>query len=103
MIGVECTGVITRVGSSVKNVTMGDRVIVCHLGCFMTRLRLNSKLVIPIPDSMSSEEATTMINTFTTALYSIINLGQLAKGQVRYFMNWRLIKAIQKLINFQNI
>jgi len=48
-IGNDASGVITRVGSAIKHVKVGDRAIAMHSGCYATRKVLLGSLVAAIP------------------------------------------------------
>jgi NADPH:quinone reductase-like Zn-dependent oxidoreductase len=82
-LGLEASGVITRVGSAINHVKVGDRVIAMDIGCFATRKMVLGQLVVRIPEDLTFEDAATMPAVYTTVIHSVINLGQLAKGQVR--------------------
>lgn len=86
-IGHEASGVVTRVGAIVEHVKVGDRVIVFGRGCFTTRLVAHGNHVARIPDDLGFEDAATMPLVYVTAIHSLVNLGQLARGQVRSLQN----------------
>ena len=82
-LGVELSGIVRRVGSNVRSVAVGDRVLaVAFDGCFTTKALILAPLAVKIPDEMSFEEAATMPGCFVTAVQSLIDIGQLEKGQV---------------------
>lgn len=85
LLGYEASGIVTRVGSLVSHVKVGDRVVCIGSGCFAARVRKPGALVSTIPDGWSFEEAATMPVSFVTAIYSLVNLGQVTKGQVSVF------------------
>ena len=74
---------ITRVGSAVDHVKVGDRVITLGDGCFATRLVVCGQRVVRIPEELSFEDAATMPAVYTTVVHCLLNVGRLAKGQVR--------------------
>ena len=82
-LGVEATGVITRVGSSVKHVKADDRVLVIGSGLFATRKILSGHSVFKMPDHLTFEQGVSMPVVYATVLYAVVKLGQLEKGQVR--------------------
>ncbi|PFH62884.1 hypothetical protein XA68_11440 [Ophiocordyceps unilateralis] len=81
VLGVEAVGVVTRVGSAVDHVSVGDRVWVVHKGLFATKQVIPGSFVYCIPDGLSFEEAATMPIVYATVIYCLINLGQLRRGQ----------------------
>lgn len=82
-LGFEASGVITRMGSAVNHVKVGDRVLTTYAGLFSTRKVIPSQFVFPIPAVFTFKEAVTMPIVYLTVIYAIITLGQLEKGQVR--------------------
>ena len=83
-LGLELAGVVRRVGADVHNVAVGDRVCaVAPGGCFATLTAIIAPLVVKIPDNLSFTDAATMPGCFTTAVQSLLHVGQLNKGHVR--------------------
>ena len=82
-LGIDTTGVIRRVGSNVRNVTVGDRVFaLAPHGCITDRLFLPCSLAIKLPDNLTFEDAATMPCCFATAIHSLLNVGRMVKGHV---------------------
>ena len=81
--GLEGTGYITKVGSEVTNVAIGDRVML--IGCesvgMATLIQRPANLCIKIPDQLSDEEAATMPVVYVTVLMFLVEKWKLAKGQ----------------------
>ena len=81
--GLEGTGYITRVGSEVTNVAVGDRVML--IGCesigMATVTQRPANLYIKIPDQLSDEEAATMPVVYVTVLMFLVERWKLEKGQ----------------------
>lgn len=82
--GNEMSGIVTRIGSEVHGVKVGDRVMALGADCFASLKIINSQRVIRIPDSLSFEEAATIPVVYCTAIHSLISVGQLTEGQVRF-------------------
>ncbi|KAK3687394.1 KR domain-containing protein [Podospora appendiculata] len=81
-LGMEVSGVVSRVGPRVNNVAVGDRVCgVAMEGCFATHAVLLDDLVRKIPDNLSFEDGAAMPVCYTTAVQALFDVGQLAKGQ----------------------
>ncbi|KAI1110618.1 hypothetical protein F5Y14DRAFT_345509 [Nemania sp. NC0429] len=79
--GYEASGVVRRVGPEVKELSIGDRVIVMGVGTFSTVINTSELLCTKIPDGMSFAEAASMPIVFATAIYSLIDVASLEKGQ----------------------
>ncbi|PHH62211.1 hypothetical protein CDD81_7338 [Ophiocordyceps australis] len=79
--GFEGAGVVGRIGSHIVHVKPGDRVLFIFDGTFADRLVLHRDVVVPMPHSLSFQEGVTLPGCFTTAIYSLMNIGQLSKGQ----------------------
>jgi NADPH:quinone reductase-like Zn-dependent oxidoreductase len=86
-LGLEGAGTICCIGQDVKNLRVGDRVMVFATGSFSTRLITSAQLCAKIPDELSFEDAATMPCVYATAIYSLMDVGRLEKGQVRRLMN----------------
>ncbi|KAL4863553.1 hypothetical protein BDV12DRAFT_206394 [Aspergillus spectabilis] len=79
-LGGAYAGVVERVGPGVKNIRVGDRVVVFASGTFATRLTTSEKLCARMARNLSWVEAATMSWAFSTALYSLIDVGRLKHG-----------------------
>lgn len=71
-----------RIGSQVKDLSIGDRVMFTSAGSFSTQISISAELCIKIPDALSFEEAATMPCVFSTVIHSLVDMGRLEKGQV---------------------
>ncbi|KAJ6045303.1 Highly reducing polyketide synthase [Penicillium canescens] len=80
-LGVDVSGVVTRVGSAVSNISVGDRVMTSSCNTFATFVRFPMQGVIPIPDDMSFEDAASMPLIFLTAYYALVTVGRLQPGE----------------------
>ena len=81
-LGLEGSGVIRQIGPNVKDLKIGDRVLISDHGYFSTRLVTSSRLCVKMPDDLSFEEAATMPCVYSTAIFSLLTLGRLQKDQV---------------------
>ncbi|KAI0010787.1 hypothetical protein F4779DRAFT_638417 [Xylariaceae sp. FL0662B] len=81
LLGHEGAGIITRVGSKVSPYRVGDRVVVHTKGAFGNRARVPKENVFLIPQSVSFEEGATMSVAFFTAVYGLMEIGQIKRGQ----------------------
>ncbi|KAI0882851.1 uncharacterized protein GGS22DRAFT_180934 [Annulohypoxylon maeteangense] len=81
-LGVECAGVVTRVGQAYPHdLRCGDRAVMIYLGCMRTHPRGVADLVVKIPDSLSFNEAVAGINPGITAYHSLVNVARLQPGE----------------------
>ena len=81
-LGLECSGIIRKVGSNVRDLKIGDRVIMFEHGCLATRLTVPSRHCAKIPDELSFQDAATMPCVCSTVIYALLIIGRLEKGQV---------------------
>ena len=80
-LGVECSGIVARVGDTVSNVKAGDRVCAVSLGAYSTYARCPSTSVAVIPDSMSFETAASIPVVYSTAYYGMLELARIEPGE----------------------
>ncbi|KAE8143385.1 putative polyketide synthase [Aspergillus pseudotamarii] len=80
-MGQEGSGVVRRVGSNVGNIMPGDEILVHDLGPICTRTIVNRQRCLKLPKGLSTQDAVNMGSVFATAIYSLINVGQLERGQ----------------------
>jgi Alcohol dehydrogenase GroES-like domain len=83
MLGFECTGVVREFGKNVTKFNIGDRVVVPNRegGSFANRVRYPAIGVFHLPDWISFEDGTTLGVAMHTALYCLVNLANVQKGQ----------------------
>lgn len=82
-LGVEYSGVVTRVGSEVSNVAVGDRVAAFGIepNWYKTCLRSSSAAVHKLPDGMTFEEGTNIMRSYGAVKYGLVNVARLEKGE----------------------
>ncbi|KAJ5887882.1 type I iterative PKS [Penicillium taxi] len=80
-LGFEGSGTVRRVGSSVEHLRVGDKVSCIYDGLFATRVIVPAFLCEPIPEGTSLEDAAAFTVIFATAIYCMIIVGDLKKGQ----------------------
>ncbi|KAK5957266.1 Type I Iterative PKS [Knufia fluminis] len=84
-MGNEAAGMVTRVGTKVTDVKVGDRVVyLCGVestGCFHTFGRVDQNVVVKIPDQMSYEVACGLPCVYATVIYGLVDAGRLAQGE----------------------
>src|SRR5262249_27983353 len=80
-LGLECAGRIIRVGSSVKNLEVGDRVVAFAASAFATHVTIPALHAVKLSPNLSFEDAATIPVAFMTAYYSLITLADLKKDE----------------------
>jgi NADPH:quinone reductase-like Zn-dependent oxidoreductase/SAM-dependent methyltransferase/NADP-dependent 3-hydroxy acid dehydrogenase YdfG len=81
--GTDSAGVVTAVGSSVANVSVGDRVMALSVEktSYTTELQLPSHLCARIPDDCNFEDASTLPTVYLTVLRTLREKANLRKNQ----------------------
>ncbi|KAI5456752.1 KR domain-containing protein [Mariannaea sp. PMI_226] len=80
-LGCEASGIVKSVGSEVKHLKVGDRIMAFGRGCFSTGRVIPGRYCVKIPDSISFEDAATIPCVFMTVIYGLLDVGRLAEGQ----------------------
>lgn len=80
-LGLECSGVVSRVGSDVAHVKPGDRVIAFSPNSFAGKVVTPKHCVVKLPDHISFEEGATITLVYLTAYHCMFNLGQMDEGE----------------------
>ncbi|KAJ6133992.1 phenolpthiocerol synthesis polyketide synthase ppsB [Penicillium sp. IBT 18751x] len=82
LIGQEASGTVTATGSAAASrFKPGDRVTLLWEGMHATKLRIDHRLAVHIPDSMSFEEAAALPMVHTTAYHALVKVAKLRPGQ----------------------
>ncbi|CAG9202506.1 Alcohol dehydrogenase [Paraburkholderia sabiae] len=87
ILGYEASGVVTAVGSGVKDVAVGDAVSVvpafsfADYGMYGERVNAPAHAVVKNPPSLSFEDAAATWMMFTTAYGALIEIGRLQAGE----------------------
>lgn len=80
-LGVECSGTISRIGSRVKSLRVGDRVCAMSLGAYGTYSRCLASSAAVIPSDMSFVVAASIPVVYCTVYYGIMDLARLEYGE----------------------
>ncbi|KAI1265004.1 putative polyketide synthase [Xylariaceae sp. FL1019] len=80
-MGLEGSGVIKAVGSTVHHLSVGDRVMYMSSGCFTTHLVVSAALCVKMDDSMSFEISAAIPCVYATALLALVDKANLRRGQ----------------------
>ncbi len=82
--GTECAGVVTEVGTDVRDLAVGDRVLaVPGVGAFATQVVVSppNQQVHRIPDAMTFDEASAFTIAYGTAYHGLVRRGALRAGE----------------------
>ncbi|KAF7563661.1 hypothetical protein G7046_g476 [Stylonectria norvegica] len=79
--GYEATGIVRRVGPKAEKLNVGDRVALTGFNVFASTVTTTEKLCERLPDELDFTRGASMPLVFATAIYSLITIGGLAKGQ----------------------
>ena len=82
ILGLECAGEVTEIGSDVTQWNIGDKV--CALlagGGYAQSVVCKANHALPVPSGFSYEEAAALPEVFATAWMNIFMLGQVEAGQ----------------------
>ncbi|KAI3392870.1 hypothetical protein diail_5045 [Diaporthe ilicicola] len=82
-LGVEYSGVVTRVGTAVSNVAVGDRVAAFGIepNWFKTFLRSSSAAVTKLPQGMTFEDGTNVMRSYGAVKYGLVNAARLEEEE----------------------
>ena len=80
-VGSECSGVVTKIGAKVTNVSLGDRVCLIASECMASSVRAPASGIVRIPDQMSFTDAASSLAVFSTAKYSLIDQARLQSDE----------------------
>lgn len=79
--GLEFSGEIIAVGSSVEEWKVGDKVMgATKFGGYVSHINIHHRYVLPLPDGWSFEEGSGFLVQGLTAFYALTVLGDLQKG-----------------------
>ena len=79
--GVECAGIITKLGKATHNLSIGDRVCAIAPSSFASRVRASQSLVSIIPDTMTFETGASIPSVFTASYYCLYHAAHLKKNE----------------------
>ncbi|MCJ1383523.1 hypothetical protein MMC17_006637 [Xylographa soralifera] len=83
VMGVECAGVVTRVGSeaAAQGYAVGDRVFCLLRGHFASRATADWHVIMHMPAWLSFEQAAGLPVIFTTVYMALVDVARLRRGQ----------------------
>ena len=80
-LGLEFSGVVTRVGIRVRDYAPGDAVMGFGAACFASHVITRDNAVAPVPDGWAFEAAATVPTVFFTVYYALKYLADLQPGE----------------------
>ena len=82
-LGLEAAGVVDAVGAGVSEFKPGDRVGYCmHQGAYAEYATVPARMVVPVPDGVSTEQAAAVLLQGMTAHYLTHSTYPLQKGDI---------------------
>ncbi|KAI8490861.1 hypothetical protein Bbelb_312800 [Branchiostoma belcheri] len=79
--GLECSGTVVEVGSSVEHVKVGDEVIAFGDHCFASHVDCDKRFVVKKPPNVNWTDAAGFSMVFLTAYYALVERACLRSGQ----------------------
>lgn len=79
-LGIDCTGIVTRVGKKVTRFKKGDKVIGLAAGTFQSYTTTSEFLAVKCPENLVVAESNVVLS-YLTALYCLRDKGNLKKGE----------------------
>jgi putative PIG3 family NAD(P)H quinone oxidoreductase len=82
VLGLECAGVVSALGPGIARARVGDRVMALLAGGgYAERTAVHERLLLPIPERLSFEEAAAVPEAFLTATEALFGVGRLVPGE----------------------
>ncbi|PHY06766.1 MAG: zinc-binding alcohol dehydrogenase [Alcaligenaceae bacterium] len=79
--GVDGSGTVEALGSSVSTVGVGDRVMFRAKGCFSEYVAVEATLLTPVPACLNWEQAAVIPIAYITAYEAILQFGRVQDGE----------------------
>ncbi|MCX5472056.1 SDR family NAD(P)-dependent oxidoreductase [Alcaligenes sp. A-TC2] len=80
-LGLEFSGVVTRVGADVTNLTVGQPVMGFGSSCFASHVVTRADAIAPMPEGWDFEAAATVPTVFFTVYYALTHLAHIQPGE----------------------
>lgn len=80
-LGLEFSGIVTRVGQGARGLDVGDKVVGFAPACFASHVVTPAHTLVRLPDGWSHEAAAATPTVFFTAWYALKHLAQLQPGE----------------------
>ncbi|XP_071793296.1 probable polyketide synthase 1 isoform X1 [Asterias amurensis] len=79
--GLECSGVVVKIGAGVTSLNIGDEVVGFGKHCFASHTISDEKLLVPKPSNLNWVESAGISVIFSTAYYSLVERAYLQKDE----------------------
>jgi len=79
-LGLDCSGIVTRVGKNVSKYKVGDKILAAPAGAFKSYVTVNENLVGKCPKIIEDNGAHA-VSAYITAIYSLEDKANLQKGE----------------------
>lgn len=80
-VGMEGSGIVTRIGTEVTHCQVADQVIFMQGGCIANQVTVDQTRVFVKPANLDMEQAASILSVYVTAYYSLIYLARIREGQ----------------------
>lgn len=80
-LGIECAGVVARVGPGVSAFRPGDRVLAFAANCLASHVTVSAHTAALMPDGLSFDAGATMPAAFVTAHFGLVHEAKLQAGE----------------------
>ncbi|WP_299159570.1 type I polyketide synthase [Accumulibacter sp.] len=80
-LGLEFSGIVTRIGPRVSDFQAGDAVVGFGPSCFASHVVTLASAVVPIPENWTFEAAASVPTVFFTVYYALRHLADLQPGE----------------------
>lgn len=80
-LGLEFSGIVSRVGPRVSDLRVGDKVMGFGSACFASHVVTSASAVTLMPEEWSFESAATVPTVFLTVYYALTHLADLQAGE----------------------
>ena len=80
-MGLECAGIIARLGPKVRHLRRGDRVMAIGSSCHRTAVIMSEDFCQRIPEGFSFEQGAAIPVAYCTALWAVLKIARLQPGE----------------------
>ena len=80
-LGYECAGIITALGPGVHDFAVGERVLALGRSTMARYTVVKTALTVPVPPSLTDEQAAALPIAYLTALYALEHLAHIEAGE----------------------
>ncbi|KAL6720039.1 hypothetical protein ACLMJK_001960 [Lecanora helva] len=80
-LGLDCSGIVSRVGSGVTHTKPGDKVMTWTPGSFRSFVRSPESMCVQVPEGMGLGIAASLPLVYSTAYYALYEVARIRKGE----------------------